>query len=262
MFRNPAPSEFKNLSKRKVSKTLKKLLIISNHPPIEVLEAKKKLIESGIKVDTFGEGQDKYVPLSPEILKKYDAAITIGKSVQYCIVGSFPVYIYDWYGGPGWLNKDYEKTKINNFSGRFSEHKTGEKIAKEIIDGYSDALDYHINVLSKRNEEFELPYVLKELFNELKARKIEPLNSEYVESVKAAVACAEIRFTASEELGVLLKKYDEAICQLNNYKGQVEQLMHYKKEYDTLLNSKRVKILNALLSPHDKIKSILKKSKA
>ena len=258
-YRNPAPSKFKELAERKMSRTIKKLLVVSNHPPEEVIEAKKILIKKGIQVDIYGEGQDKYSALSPKVLKKYDAAITIGKTVQYCIVGSFPVYIYDWFGGPGWLTEsNYELSKSKGFCGKPFKRKTGKKIAQEIIDGYTDALEYHSSFFASNNDDYVLDSVLGGLLYDLKPRKLKSFNSEYIESAKAAIGCAEIRFIASEELGNLYKYCESLTNDFNIQKKQIEQLTEYKERFDNLSNSKRVKILNKLLKPIDKLRDSFK----
>ena len=251
-FRNPAPLEFQDLIGRKISREIRRLLVVSNHPPTEVIKAKGILADRGIRVDFYGDGQDQYMPLLPAVLKKYDAVITIGKTVQYCIVGSLPVYIYDWFGGPGWLTaSNYEHSKYNNFSGRFSGDKTGEEIAKEIIEGYPDALDFHMGFLARNNKEFIMDYALDDLLSNLKPRKFDVLDSEYIESVKAAVRCAEIRFIASEELGNMRDYCKDLVYQIDNYKKQVNK---YRKKYDDLAGSKRMKFLDNILKPHDIIK--------
>lgn len=259
-FRNPAPLGFKDMAKRKINKAISKVLIVSNHPPSEVKEAKKLLIDSGVRVEIYGEGQDKYAPVSPEILEKYDAVITIGKTVQYCIVGSLPVYIYDHFGGPGWLSEvDYELAKENNFSGRPFIKKKANEIAEEILKDYSSALDFSLNFLAKNDDEFMIDRVLKKLLQKLKVRKIEPFAGEYIESVKAAVGCAEIRFIASEELGDAYRCCDDLKEQIGSFEKQVRQLEGYKKQYEELAGSKRMRFLDTILKPHDKIKEFLKK---
>lgn len=268
-FRNPSPLKFEKVAERKYSKTLRRLLIVSNHPPKEILEAKRILLSKNLRVDVYGEGQDKYEPLSPEVLKRYDAIVTIGKTVQYCIVGSLPVYIYDWYGGPGWLNEDnYEKSKRTNFSGRFFSNKSGKTIAREIVEGYSSALSFQLNYLTKQKDEFLLDTVLKELFCDLQSRKLEPLEDKYIESAKAAVACAEIRFISSEELGRayiycndLKRERDDCRKQLEECNEQIRRLTEEKKQLEGAVNSKRFKILNRVLGPHDKIKDYFKRTK-
>lgn len=260
LFRNPTPLSFRELANRKISKTLKKVLIVSNHPPVEVIEAREQLTSKGIQVDIYGEGQDRYAPLSPEIMKKYDAIITIGKTVQYCIVGSLPVYVYDWFGGPGWLTKsNYEKTKKNNFSGRPFSKKSGKEIAEEIIDGYADALEFHLGYLAEHKDEFIIDNALNVVLSGLKPRKLEPLGSEYIESVKSAVGCAELRFIASEELGDSLKQCSDLTRQLEESRKQVEILGGYKEQFDAITNSKRFKMLNKILEPRDKIIDLFKK---
>ena len=259
-FRNPAPLDFKRLIKRKISRVVKKVLIVSNHPPLEIMDAKKILEENNISVAIYGEGGDKYDPISPEILAKYDAVITIGKTVQYCIVGSLPVYIYDRFGGHGWLSEScYELSKTRNFSGRGFSKKTGNEIAQEIINGYNDALEFHLSSFLKNNNEFIIDSVLNELLSGLRPRKIKPFDSEYIESVKAAVGCAEIRFIASEELGNVYKIYDELVRELDEQKGLVQQLSEYRRRFEELSSSKRVKFLNMVLKPQYKIKDVLKK---
>ena len=268
-FRNPAPLEFQELAERKVSRTIRKVLIVSNHPPKEILDAREILVDDGVKVDVYGEGRDNYSPISAEALKKYDAVITIGKTVQYCIVGLLPVYIYDWFGGPGWLSKtNYELAKQHNFSGRPFSQKTGEEIAREILDGFAEALDFHLSDLSKNIDEFKIDYVMEKVMREIKPIKIKPLKEEYIESAKAAVYCAEIRFISSEELGVaykyndeLKRKSEEYEKTIDNYKSKIEVLSSYKKMYQDLAGSKRMRFLDTILKPHDKLKGYLKKEK-
>lgn len=263
-FRNPAPIIFKSLSDRGISPTLRKILIVSNHPPEEVLEARRLLINAGIHVDIYGEGRDRYAPISPNILRKYNAVITIGKTVQYCIVGSLPVYIYDWFGGHGWLTEsNYELSKARNFSGRGFPKKTGNEIAQEILDDYSKALDYHLKFLAEKKDEFIIDKVLDNLLDGLRPRKIESLDSEYIESAKAAVGCAEIRFIASEELGDAYKRCDDLAKQCDDLVKQrddlVKRLEECRGQLDAVSNSKRMKLLNAILKPHDKVKDVFKK---
>lgn len=46
----------------------------------------------------FDEMDDEYKSITLEILSQYDVAITIGKTVQYCLVMGVPVYVYDKFG--------------------------------------------------------------------------------------------------------------------------------------------------------------------
>lgn len=103
-FRNPAPMNFVN-SRYKPSSQLKNILVVSNHPPGELNDAINLMKEMGLNVALFGEMGDEYKSITPEILSQYDVVITIGKTVQYCLVMGVPVYIYDKFGGCGYLFK-------------------------------------------------------------------------------------------------------------------------------------------------------------
>lgn len=268
-FRNPAPLGYQEVAKRKVHRKLRTVLVVSNHPPAEVLEAKQILLDNGIAAEIYGDGQDKYDPITPAVLKKYDAVVTIGKTVQFCIVGAIPVYIYDWYGGPGWLTElNYVHSRRNNFSGRFSSKKTGKEIAQEIMEGYSNALDYHLAVLSKECKEYIIDSALERVLKKIKPRTIKSLDSKYIESAKAAVNCAEIRFVASEERGKayeycedLKKQVGKREREIEDCKRRIEQLEAFRGKYYELAGSKRMRFLDAILKPHDRIKGRFKKPK-
>ena len=50
-------------------------------------------------------GSEKPAITSAELLDHYDCVISIGKTVQYCLVQGIPVFLYDRFGGPGYLNE-------------------------------------------------------------------------------------------------------------------------------------------------------------
>lgn len=138
VFYNAAPDAF-NLS-RTATPCLKRVLIISNHMPEEITCAAVILRKHGIIVDHIGlPSQQKRI--TPEIISSFDAVISIGKSVQYSILCETPVYVYDRFGGPGWLNESnvVEAEKFN-FSGRCCRRQlSSETIVHELLHGYSDA---------------------------------------------------------------------------------------------------------------------------
>lgn len=131
-------------------------LIVSNHLPQELLDASKLLRKEGIQVRHIGL-KGKQTLISPEIIKQADCIISIGKTVQYAILGNKAIYCYDHFGGPGYLNKEnYQIAKYHNFSGRgFSIHKTAEDIAKEIKSGFIDSVNFIKNLTDKEDYIFE-----------------------------------------------------------------------------------------------------------
>lgn len=141
VFNNSADDAYFNIYENIDIKKLNKMCIVSNHVPEELLEAAGLLKEKGIKVDIFGQGFDS-VLLTQDILKEYDAIITIGKTVQYGLAMGIPVYCYDRYGGPGWITmKNIEASEYYNFSGRCcNRQSSAEEITSEIIDEFQNTL--------------------------------------------------------------------------------------------------------------------------
>ena len=85
--------------------------MVSNHPPKELQEAMSLLSARGYQVDMLIDaiGSEKPAITSAELLDHYDCVISIGKTVQYCLVQGIPVFLYDRFGGPGYLNEsNYE----------------------------------------------------------------------------------------------------------------------------------------------------------
>lgn len=118
---------------------LNNIAIISNHVPEEINEATQILKRNGVEVKIFGI-QGEYRLITPEVLKEFDAAITIGRTVQYCLAMGIPVYCYDRFGGPGWIKEsNIQKASEFNFSGRCTNRVIkSDEIANEIIQEYSN----------------------------------------------------------------------------------------------------------------------------
>ena len=280
-FRNPAPTEYQNRSK-KPKEQLEKLLIVSNHPPKEVLEAKKLLQEKHhIQVDILGEGQEKYELFSKNLLEQYDAILTIAKTVQYCLVSSTPVYVYDAYGGgPGWLNeRNFEDAKKRNFSGYQNatypdyeggvfHKKTCNQIVTELINGYQDSLSFHQKHHNDFFPEFTITPVLSQIFSNLKTRKIQPLTTDYMESIIAAELFAADKFT----IGGLLYERDQIIHSLTKERNQLaktnkvlsqekskltedcQNLLDYQQRAEKVFNSKAYRLFDKAIQPYKTIK--------
>jgi hypothetical protein len=140
VFPNSVPGSYWRSPKKVNPPAPSRIAIISNHPPPEVLVAAVMLERSGLTVCHIGTG-GKQVLITPDLLRHYDAVITIGKTVPYCFALKVPVYCYDHFGGPGWLDHgNLDLASRNNFSGRGFVRKTPEAIAHEIVAGYRDAL--------------------------------------------------------------------------------------------------------------------------
>lgn len=117
------------------SSELKKVLVVSNHTPQELCNLSA---QSSLDVDYIGD-KGKPLLITPEVLLNYDAVITIGKTVQYCLGLGIPVYEYDVFGGAGYISlQNIDKEEHHNFSGRGTPRKlTTQQIIQELEENYS-----------------------------------------------------------------------------------------------------------------------------
>ena len=126
------------------------------------------LADKGVSTRHIGVGHD-YRLIQPADIAGADAVISIGKSVAYAIAQCKPVFMYDHFGGDGWLSpENFVHSQTYNFSGRPARRRcTAEAIVREVQDGYADAaqgmrqlggivnlqmfsLDKHLSALRRR----------------------------------------------------------------------------------------------------------------
>lgn len=164
---NPVPERFMVNNKRAI-RLLKNIAIISNHPPKELLDLQEILNKRDISCVLIGAAGVQ-VRVTPDLIAGYDAIITIGKSVQYALVGGVPVYVYDIYGGEGYLNEDnIDFSAHHNFSGRATKKKrSAEEIYFELIDGFEVACAYVEDNQSGFIQRWSLKNKLSHLFSKI-----------------------------------------------------------------------------------------------
>lgn len=133
---------FKSYFERNIEiKELKNIAIISNHVPEELMKTKEMLESNGYGVQIYGFTGKREL-ITDTVLEQYDAIITIGKTVQYAMSLKIPAYVYDIFGGEGYLTlENLEKNRSRNFSGRGFDKKTPETIYKEITQNFKNTLD-------------------------------------------------------------------------------------------------------------------------
>jgi len=146
IFANPAPLEFSD-DPTEPAEALQSLLVVSNHRNKDIAQAIKIVAKSGVRVTRVGRKQ---VPqrVNADMIKKHDAVLTIGKTVQYALRSKRPVFCYDRFAGPGWLNaENMEQAAWFNFSGRDTQiDRSPETLAADIINGYREARSYAIGL--------------------------------------------------------------------------------------------------------------------
>jgi len=129
---NPAPEIFFKFPAEKKSNSY--YLFISNHPPLEILEAMKILIQKGENIVHIGMGSQWAVSriVTPDDVACASVVISIGKSIQYSIAMKKNFFIYDRFGGDGFIysEENFMDNYMYNFSGRNSRNS---KSAKEIV---------------------------------------------------------------------------------------------------------------------------------
>lgn len=217
-FRNPVPMSFlKNIHYK--SRKLRKILIVSNHPPKEILEAKNKLKAMGYSVDTLGEAQDFYELISAELIEDYNLVLTIGKTVQYCLVLGVPVFIYDCYGGYGYLNKENYNFALNyNFSGRCGRKMSSDEIVNNILSNFNQANLYYKNNFEKFKEEFSMENNFNKIFENIQIKEIMKIESECINSY---IACQKFSRRFFETWGRAVQ-YESVIKKI----GKVVDIKH------------------------------------
>lgn len=150
VFPNPIRKEFFNDEYILPKCELKRVAIVSNHVPEEVYSACDLLKMNGIEVDIYGFSGN-IVLVTPDLLSKYSAVITIGRTARYCLALGIPVYCYDRFGGPGWIvSENFQRADEFNFSGRCSGRKIPSEILfGEIMHGFAE-VNSHLPLLRSR----------------------------------------------------------------------------------------------------------------
>lgn len=218
IFYNAAPSDFFTTNNRK-DYSLSKLLLISNHPPQEILEAIKILdIEYNISVRNIGlSGQ--VIKIGPQDIQDVDAVITIGKSVQYAIASETPVYCYDRFGGNGWLYlKNYKKSEDFNYSGRCCLRRISARdIVNEIIEGYEKAKAEIYKIKNENRDKYCLDFYIRNIIKNYETNnRIKLINQEDVQKIKNEAKIAKLIKMYFNEVNFLDKELQKVKLKYKN----------------------------------------------
>lgn len=197
LYPNPAPMGF-SIEGVHQHDNLDSVLVVSNHPPIELQEALEALKARGVQVDTLSDVMGGMPPAitSPELLGQYACVVSIGKTVQYCLTQGTPVFLYDRFAGPGYLNdENYQQAASYNFSGRQDddgcslsaavEHArqrrlSPEGLAKAIAEGYESAKDFQKTHHDEFVKAYRIDYALDDVLRRAQAmRRPKALTDQY-----------------------------------------------------------------------------------
>jgi len=120
---------------------LGRIAILSNHAPDELMQAADILRAQGVEVEPVGmSGKPRL--MDPAAIDGFDAIVTIGHSVQKAMARRRPVFLYDRFGGAGWLSPgQLDDSEAVNHSGRDRlRRRPADDLASEIVSGFSNAL--------------------------------------------------------------------------------------------------------------------------
>lgn len=215
VFENFAPAYYATLAKKKTTGPLQSLLLVSNHLPSEAISAAAILEKQGVMITRFGEGGT-VRRIQPADLLAHDVVLTIGKTVHYGVSLGVVPYIYDHFGGVGYLNEEnWERENYFNYSGRATrEKKNPQQIAEEILSGFDTAREFIASKQPYFAERYSLAARLDHLF-------------------KALPETPELKKISHVEASAW-----KNFCEI--YRGLYRQLEHFKDRTRTLSNSNRV----------------------
>lgn len=136
VLRNLAPEKW-NIHGSVNVRALRRLAVVSNHVPDEVRQLESRFQAAGLSIVFIG-GRGARVEVTPESLNGFDAVITIGKTVQYCLAIGIPVFLYDYFGGAGWLSaENIARAEYFNYNGKCTGKKySAAELFELVLSGY------------------------------------------------------------------------------------------------------------------------------
>jgi hypothetical protein len=111
------------------------LAVVSNHLIAGLAERLGAASERGLCRFTHFGYPDSSVPITPELLMKFDAVITVGRTVLPAAALGKPVYLCDIHGTEGWLKPDtYAESQLHSFSGRLQTIEDWDLVERQLLD--------------------------------------------------------------------------------------------------------------------------------
>ena len=111
------------------------LVVVSNHLVVELSERLQAASERGLCRFTHFGHPDNSTTITPELLMRYDAVITVGRTVLPAAALGKPVYISDIQGVEGWLRPgNYSESQRYNFSGRLQTIQDWDLVERQLLD--------------------------------------------------------------------------------------------------------------------------------
>ncbi|WP_400770559.1 hypothetical protein [Methylosinus sporium] len=154
--RNAAPATF--FQPRAYSDKISSILCVTNHLADELshvlLHFQRNL---GVSVRRVGRGAD-LRRVERRDVEEADFVVAIGKTVQYALASRTPVYLYDHFGGDGWVTaRALPEMSAFNFSGRPDCRRlSSDEIFAEMTSDYSRVVQETKNLSEDAIAAFDL----------------------------------------------------------------------------------------------------------
>lgn len=202
IFPDAVPSEFWSAYSISRTKQLRRVAVVSNHVVKEIEQLAQLLREGSVDVNTFGI-EHTVERLTPELLDRYDAVVTIGKTVQYCFAMGIPVFCYGHSAGPGWIiEESFNSACTTNFSGRsHPANRTAALLYAEFKSGFDAAFAARSALREKALKLFDLKANVRNLLDGINSGDAPSARAKFSETQRAVV---------SRHLETLLKTHEIA----------------------------------------------------
>lgn len=237
VMKNCAGKEyFSAYPSRRDDTVLKRIAVISNHIPDELLEL-ADILSDGIELDYIGVAHSpRWVDVG--LLEKYDLIITIGRTVQQCFAMGTPIYVYDYFGGPGYINdENFEMAEKNNFSGRGFTKKTAEELKKDIEENYYKNLSYIGKLYEIAKKDYNYEKQFEKIYQELMNTPQREKKTYYkgIEKQRMQLYSKLVPYYACQKncCSQLYMDYGNGFCEENSIKWEVTENYVIKKRLTT-----------------------------
>lgn len=141
-FHNAAPAEF-FFTRDEYKNAPDRILVISNNRD-ESLRGAVDILRRSCTVQHVGTHGDGNALITPGHIRDADLVVSIGKSAQYALASRTPFFVYDHFGGPGYLDpQNFQHALRYSFTGRCCERRlTSAQIVDEILRGYREQVRF------------------------------------------------------------------------------------------------------------------------
>ena len=216
LFPNPTGSEYCSVGRP--GETLKRIAVVTNHLPEDLAQAADMLRQQGLEVVHIGFGGTEKV-IGPDDIASYDAVISIGKTVQYCLLAGTPIFVYDYFGGFGYLSdENFSAAESRNFSGRGGSQLSPEELAQAILSGYADARSWSQKNAERFAERYTMASILPRVLEKAERRPWGELSEAFLSSLKASQRFGfryYARWVEMDYRGSIIKELNSQIDSLN-----------------------------------------------